>query len=189
MKRNKVVVKILGQEYTLVSEEPKEYMQKISNYVDDKMEEIAAKNKKLSTAMIAVLTSLNIADEYHKLYDATKAIKEEREKPLFELEEVRKQLDSTKNELNNLKEEYNKVLLENERFEKESVKLIEEIAKLKEEINRLNHELNLKENKLKKAERINEDLKGKLLQNEIKLIQTKKELEGYIELFDNLTSK
>ena len=45
--KNRVIVKILGQEYTIVGDEPREFMQRVSNYVDDKMNEIAEKKQEV----------------------------------------------------------------------------------------------------------------------------------------------
>lgn len=186
--KNKVIVKILGQEYTIVSDEPREYMQKISNYVDDIMGEIAEKNKKLSTAMIAVLTALNVADEYYKLKDSTHELEKKAVQPLDELEAAKEQLTAATAEINERDKEYEKILYEYEKLKEDSDKFLEEYKNLKEEINRLSYELDLKENKLEKSNKIIEDLKNKLMQREVKLVQTKKELQEFIELFDNSSS-
>lgn len=66
-KKNKVTVRILGQEYVICSDESREFIQKVANLVDDKMQEIHKKNKKFSTTWIAVLTALNLGDDYIKL--------------------------------------------------------------------------------------------------------------------------
>ncbi len=62
-KRNKLAVKIAKKEYMLVSEESREYMLEVSDYVDRQMELIRNANPCMSTAQIAVLASVNIADE------------------------------------------------------------------------------------------------------------------------------
>jgi len=52
----------------------------LADYVDEKMNVIASKNPHLSTKQIAVLASLNIADELYKLqenYDKLLQILEE----------------------------------------------------------------------------------------------------------------
>lgn len=59
----KTVVRIGGQEYRLSGYESEEYMHRVAIYVDRKMNEIAKQFTDLSTAMIAVLAALNIADE------------------------------------------------------------------------------------------------------------------------------
>ncbi len=182
--KNKVIVKILGQEYTIVSDEPREYMQKVSNYVDDKMVEIAEKNPKLSTAMVAVLTALNIADEYYKLIEKYNDIQKDLSAPINELEEVKKQLAITTDEVNKKEEKLEKISMKYEELMKDNTILKNEQDDLKDELNRLNYELKLKDSKLKKSDKIIDDLKNKLLDSEVKLIETRKELQEFIEIFD-----
>jgi len=93
--KNKVVVKILGQEYTLISDDSREHMQRVSNLVDDKMRELYNSNKKMSTSMVAVLTALNMTDEYLKALD--------------EQDEIIKRYDNPKQEIDVLAEELLKV--------------------------------------------------------------------------------
>ncbi len=66
MPRRKTTVRINGQEYVLAGEEPEEYMHEVAIYVDKKMSEISRRYSKLSTSMVAVLASINIADELLK---------------------------------------------------------------------------------------------------------------------------
>ncbi len=70
--KNKVAVRIMGQEYIVCSEDSREFIQRVANYVDDKMREIKKKNSKLSTTFVSVLTALNVADDYFKLTDENK---------------------------------------------------------------------------------------------------------------------
>lgn len=64
--KNKVDVRIAGKDYTLMGVESDEYMQRIGLYIDKKMNEIMKMNSKLSTSMAAVLTAINVADDYFK---------------------------------------------------------------------------------------------------------------------------
>ncbi len=70
MEKKKVKVLINGAEYTLVTEEPAEYVQRVAVRVDRVLSEIAQSDKKLSTAMLAMLTSINLADELIRLEDS-----------------------------------------------------------------------------------------------------------------------
>ncbi|MBQ2932804.1 MAG: cell division protein ZapA [Clostridia bacterium] len=63
MEKKKVKVLINGAEYTLVTHEPAEYVQRVAVRVDKALSEIAKVDKTLSTAMLAMLTSINLADE------------------------------------------------------------------------------------------------------------------------------
>ena len=64
--KNRVEVRIAGKDYRIRGVESDEYLQKIALYVDKKMSEIMKKDNKLSTSMVAVLTALNVADDYLK---------------------------------------------------------------------------------------------------------------------------
>ena len=63
---DKITVSIFGSEYTLVSDQNEEYVKKIAEFVDQKMREIDRSQNISSTAKIAILTALNIADELNQ---------------------------------------------------------------------------------------------------------------------------
>ena len=58
-----VTVKIFGNEYTLKGEADAEYVQKVASFVDDRMNEVARSSSVASTAKVAILAAVNIADE------------------------------------------------------------------------------------------------------------------------------
>ena len=64
---NKLKVKILGQEYTLVSEDSVEYMQEMATAVNEKLTEVRNRNSGLSTSMASILVAMNMADELEKV--------------------------------------------------------------------------------------------------------------------------
>ncbi len=63
---NKLTVKLDGQEYTIVSEESREYMLEISDLVNRKLTDVKIQNSRLSSAMAAMLVALNMADDMTK---------------------------------------------------------------------------------------------------------------------------
>jgi cell division protein ZapA len=65
--KNRLTVDIFGQQYRLSGKASVNHMRMVAGYVDDKMHEIAKGNHRLDTAKIAVLTAVNIADEYFRL--------------------------------------------------------------------------------------------------------------------------
>lgn len=67
MKSKFIQVKIFGTEYSLKGDEEQEYMEKLSNYVDQKMREVAENSALVSTAKVAVLAALRIVDELEQL--------------------------------------------------------------------------------------------------------------------------
>ena len=137
--KNRVIVRILGQEYTIVGDEPREFMQRVSNYVDDKMVAIADKNKKFSTAMIAVLTAINIGDEYFKLLDEYQRLKNENGRPIKELEQTKELLASSEVEISKRGKEYDRLLNESEEMKQRLSSIETNYLDLQEVVNRLNY--------------------------------------------------
>jgi cell division protein ZapA len=84
--KNKVVVRIAGNDYTLVGVESEEYIQKVGLYIDRKMNEILMRNSRLSTSFAAVLTALNVADDFFKSRESEITLRKENEKFREELE-------------------------------------------------------------------------------------------------------
>ena len=64
--KNVVRVEIFGTAYTIRGEENQEYIREVAAYVDSKMREINDRLPVASLAKVAVLTSLNLADELFK---------------------------------------------------------------------------------------------------------------------------
>lgn len=79
---NKVTVEIFEEEYVVKGDENPEYIEMLAAYVDRRMRMVQHRNPNLPTTKIAVLTSLNLADELNKLqedYDElVKALEEEK---------------------------------------------------------------------------------------------------------------
>ncbi|MBB6448291.1 cell division protein ZapA [Geomicrobium halophilum] len=65
-KKKRTTVSIYGNKYTVISDESQEHVNEVSAYVDAKMREMKGVNPYLDTRRLAVLTAVNIADEYIK---------------------------------------------------------------------------------------------------------------------------
>ena len=63
--KHSVLVKIYGTEYHINAEEDPDYIQRIAQYVDDRMHEISRASTN-SLAGVAILTAMDIAHELHK---------------------------------------------------------------------------------------------------------------------------
>lgn len=66
-KKNKVTVEIYGQKYRLVGEVTPTYIKEVAKHVDAKMSQLAGKNANLDPTKVAVLTALNLAEDYFSL--------------------------------------------------------------------------------------------------------------------------
>lgn len=120
--KNRVQIRINGKDYTVVGEESPEYIQKVALYIDRKMNEVMKTNDRLSTSMAAVLTAINVADDYFKNIDTT---------------------DCLRTQVQQYIEELNKCAIELKRYEKENRELNEEIQQLKIELAKKETQLNI----------------------------------------------
>jgi cell division protein ZapA len=64
--KNVVQVQIFGHSYTIRGEADQDYIMGVASYVDRKMREITEKGPVASLSKVAILASLNIADELFK---------------------------------------------------------------------------------------------------------------------------
>ena len=65
----RVKVNIYGNEYSIMGEAEPEYILKLAEYINNKMEDIGKSISSGNTAQIAILAALNIADEYFQLQE------------------------------------------------------------------------------------------------------------------------
>ncbi|WP_245308254.1 cell division protein ZapA [Halalkalibacter urbisdiaboli] len=65
--KKRTTVSIYGQQYTVVGTEPPQHVKEVAQYVDQKMREIKKRNPYLDTTRLAVLTAVNVVDEYMKM--------------------------------------------------------------------------------------------------------------------------
>lgn len=64
---NKVKVSIFGNEYSIMGDADPEYILRIAQYVNDRMADISKNISSGNKVQIAILTALNITDEYFQL--------------------------------------------------------------------------------------------------------------------------
>lgn len=64
--KNRIAVKILGQDHFLISTDEAGYVEKVAKLVDDRMQVVFKSNSSLSHTKVAVLTALNLADDLTK---------------------------------------------------------------------------------------------------------------------------
>lgn len=79
----KLTVDIYGQQYRMVGRANTAYLRAVAHYVDERMRQIANGNTRLDTTKIAVLSAINITDEYFRLkqeYEELLSILEAEEK-------------------------------------------------------------------------------------------------------------
>ncbi len=70
-------VQIFGERYTLRATDSPEYLNRVAEYVDGKFHEVAKESPALTPVKVAVLASLNIADDLFKRREANARIEKE----------------------------------------------------------------------------------------------------------------
>jgi len=60
-------IKVMEQEFSVLSDEEDAHVAKVVRYVNDKAREIERSTKNQTTLKLSILVALNIADEYLKL--------------------------------------------------------------------------------------------------------------------------
>jgi cell division protein ZapA len=72
--RRPVEVEIMGQLFSVTSDDGEEHIRRVAGYVDGKMREVSANGRVASSYAAAVLAALNIASEYQKLREEKQEI-------------------------------------------------------------------------------------------------------------------
>jgi len=80
MENNKVRVKIYGQEYVISGAQSSDHIVKVAEHVDSKMREIEKAVKSGQVAMLAVLSAVNIADEYFRALNSVSDLNKAKDK-------------------------------------------------------------------------------------------------------------
>jgi len=180
--KNKVVVNIYDTEYTIVGESSEEYIAYIAQKVDETMREIANKNGRYNTTMIAVLTALNLADFLYKaqeeislLSEENKKLKDEAAAPLEELDRLKKEFETIKEKFSITQEALTKTQIELGVISKEKESLAKENKDLKIQLDVSNSTL--------------KEMQNKLFESQIELLKTKKELDELKALRHNKSNK
>jgi cell division protein ZapA len=62
-KERLVEIKVFGQVYTVKTDAKEDHIQKVAQYVNEKMDEVTKNTKSVSSLNVAILTALNIADD------------------------------------------------------------------------------------------------------------------------------
>ena len=100
---NKINFTINSRQYTVVAEESKEYIEKLCNHINEKVENVLHGGHNVMGERPIVLAALNICDEYYKkceeceaLEETTKSLREKNRRLNNTAENLQDELDMTK---------------------------------------------------------------------------------------------
>ncbi len=103
--KNRVEVTICGSKYTVMAEEPREYIMKVADYIDTAMNQMLTENPSLSTTMLGVLTAINICDEYFRLKGGTDNMRDQLQKYIDDAAAARNEVRDAQIEIMRLRSE------------------------------------------------------------------------------------
>ena len=110
--KNKVTARIGGIDFTFVASESPEYIEKLSEYVNQKLDEAAGSPSRLSAHEAAVLTAANICDELFKananienMRSQLREYVEDAAKQKASLNECKRELEKARTEIKNIKKQ------------------------------------------------------------------------------------
>ncbi|WP_445489552.1 cell division protein ZapA [Niallia sp. 03133] len=75
--KNRTSVEIYGTQYVIIGEESSSHVRLVASIVDKKMRELNSKNPSLDINKLAVLTTVNIVNDYVKLLDRVDQLENE----------------------------------------------------------------------------------------------------------------
>ena len=76
MNKTRVVVRLMGRDYTLLTDQPPEDAQRVARYVDRRMRELAI-TARASESFVPVLSAMTIADELFRAQEENIRLKKE----------------------------------------------------------------------------------------------------------------
>ncbi|WP_017756060.1 cell division protein ZapA [Calidifontibacillus oryziterrae] len=82
----RISVDIYGHQYTIVGDENSSHIRVVSSIVDDKMREIHEMNPNLDTQKLAVLTAINIVNDYLNIKNEHEALLRDYQRLLEKIE-------------------------------------------------------------------------------------------------------
>ena len=76
MKKNKVVIHLMGRDYALLTDEDAAQVQRLARYVDRKMREVSISTR-AGENMVPMLTAMTLAGELFRAQDENARLKKE----------------------------------------------------------------------------------------------------------------
>lgn len=182
--KNRIIVNIMSKDYTLKSDDSVEHMENVSEFVKQKIADIKSNNRRLNSITLAVLSALNITDEYFKILEYNKELEKRVENPEYELRVIKDRLNHITKEFDEKNRAYNKIINEFNSFFENSAIYENGIDELRDNVNNLKKDIILKEDEIKLSDEKIKDLKYKISEKDKIINESKKELDDFINEFD-----
>jgi cell division protein ZapA len=103
--KQKIIVTIAEQEFSLVSDEPEEHVHKTAGLVDEEINAVRTAVPSLSATSAATLSAVNLADRFIRAQETADSLRAQLKDYLEEVARAKNDLAETRRELNRLKKE------------------------------------------------------------------------------------
>lgn len=106
MEKNKITITINNRDYTLMSDDTKEHMEKVAEYIDKKISEIVlACGGGLNLQDISILAAINVADDFFKSEETSDNLRSQIKQYIDEASKANFENNQLKAEISRLKAE------------------------------------------------------------------------------------
>lgn len=116
MEKNRVTVLVAGQKFTILSDDPENYVLDLAAKIDARITSLTLRN--MTREKAAVLTALDFADDLEKDKKAQAEVKEQIKDYIRELSELSAECESLRSQADKLREEKEKERIEKEALQK-----------------------------------------------------------------------
>ena len=178
--KNRIAVRILGQDHYLITTDELEYVHKVARLVDDRMQAVMKSNSALSHTKIAVLTALNLADDLTKARQSIEILETQIQPTGQDCSETKEEIKALIEQIDEAESMYQEVLMRMEEVsdqrDKEKIEMTNLIINLKKACRQVPEDID--QELLEAQDRI------RILEEELKLRES--EIEEYIRVFDEL---
>ncbi len=175
--KKKINILIDGRNFTVVGSDNEDYVRTLAIYVDKKIKDLSSKNDRLCQTMSATLAALNIADELHKTKLKLEELEDQSKDPMEKYGNVIDELKDTKAIIENLEKQC-------QIYKDELLKSKMDTDYITKEAIEYEQALELKEKELRDSQKMIKTLQDKVFNNQIELIETKKELGEVLRRLD-----
>ncbi|MBI9013914.1 MAG: cell division protein ZapA [Clostridiales bacterium] len=180
--KNKLSVRILGQDHYLITTDDQQYVERVARLVDDRMQAILKSNSSLSYTKIAILTALNLADDLSKARQQLAEALPNQHIPKGEIEETKKQITSLTQHVSEAEGLYDNILSEFEIIKSSRSDQEVQLRKLVEKIEMMCGDLVDSDEVLERAS-------NRIAELEEKLLLRESEISEYMKVFDEIETE
>ncbi len=111
--RNKVSVKIYGTDYTILTEDPEEYILELAYELDSDMKKLCQRSTRFTATSAAVLCALDYLDKKNKEVDTSDRMRLQINDYIQDTAKARIELDDAKRKIERLEREIDRLRAEN----------------------------------------------------------------------------